>query len=204
MTLTEMRTAVRNRMGNPSTDGFYTDAQLTDLINEAMHFVSAMDDWPWLQTSETITTTAGDGSYAPNANWVRTKQLFIQESEPFVLISLAEVDDYGLRQGQPDTYHIYAEELLLRPVPSGAFSVIHQYIRKETTLSADGDTPVMPSMFHYAIVEYATYLGHARAGYAERSQLAFKGFQDWYKNMVSFRRRSQLPVRPRVRPGSWL
>lgn len=204
MTLTQMRTALRNRIGNPSTDGFYTDAQLTDLINEGMHFVSSMDDWPWLQTSETINTTAGDGSYAPAADWVRTKQLFIQESEPFVLISLAEANDYGLRQGQPDTYHIYDEELLLRPVPSGVFAVIHQYIKKETDLSADGDSPVMPSMFHFAIVEYAAYLAHARAGYNDRAQLAYKGFQDWYKNMVSFRRRSQLPVRPRVRPGSWL
>lgn len=204
MNLSTMRTAVRTRMGNPSTDGFYSDSQLNDLINEALHFVSSMDDWPWLQTSETITTAAGDGEYTPNANWVRTKQLYINESEPFILISLAEVNNYGSTQGEPAAYHIYDEDLYLRPVPSGVYSVVHQYIRKETDLSADGDSPIMPSQFHYAIVEFASYLALARAGYIERAQSARKAYEDWYRNMVSFRRRSQSPVRPRIRPGSWL
>jgi hypothetical protein len=77
VTLTEMRTAVRTRIGNPSTDGFFTDAQLTDLINEALAAVSAEEDWPWLQTSANITTVAGTAAYAAPAGWVHTKQLYI-------------------------------------------------------------------------------------------------------------------------------
>jgi hypothetical protein len=203
MTLTEMRTAVRTRMGNPSTDGFFTDAQLTDMINEALQAISSEDDWPWLQTSENISLTAGDGSYAPHASWTRTKQLYITNFEPLVMISLAEINEIT-SQGQPEYYHIYDEEILVRPIPTVAATLIHQYIAKETALSADGDTPVMPSMFHYAIVAFACYLAQLRQGRQELAQIELRAYNDWYRRMVSFRRRSQLPIRPRIRPGSWL
>lgn len=204
MNLSTMRTEVRTRIGNPSTDGFYSDAQLNSLINEAMHFISSADDWPWLQTSENITTVAGTRAYTPNANWVRTKQLYINDSEPFVFISVAEADDNGNRQGQPDQYTIYDEDIIMVPTPSSVYTVVHQYIKKETDLSGDSDSPIMPTMFHYAIVEKAAELALLRAGYGERASTARQQYQEWYRNMISFRRRSQVPMRPRVRPGSWL
>ena len=203
MQLSEMRTAVRTRLGNPSTDGFFSDANLTDLINEALQVISTEDDWPWLQTSENIALVSGDGSYPPAANWIRTKQLHITNFEPLVLISLAEVNEITA-QGQPEYYHIYDEEILVRPIPTVAATLIHQYIRTETALAADGDTPLMPLQFHYAIVAYACYLAHLRQGREQLAQLELRAYQDWYRRMVSFRRRSQLPIRPRIRPGSWL
>lgn len=203
MTLTEMRTAVRTRLGNPSTDGFFSDAQLTDLINEALQAISSEDDWPWLQTSENIALTSGDGSYPPAANWIRTKQLYITNFEPLVQISLAEINEITT-QGQPEYFHIYDEEIVVRPIPTVSATLIHQYIRSETALSGDSDTPVMPTMFHYAIVAFACYLAHLRQQRNELAQLELRAYQDWYRRMISFRRRSQLPIRPRVRPGSWL
>lgn len=205
MTLTEMRTAVRVRLGNPSTDGFFTDAQLNDLINEALQSISSEDDWPWLQTSENISLVAGTATYTPNANWIRTKQLFIQEGEPFVMLTLAEINEYGIQStGTPDVYTIYGEQLVVRPVPQTAATLIHQFIRKEAALALDADTPLMPSMFHYSIVAFATYMAHLRQGYTARADAELKAYQAWYKRMVSFRRRSQVPMRVRVRPGSWL
>lgn len=204
MDLTTMRTAVRTRIGNPSTDGFFSDAQVTDLVNEALQVVSTEDDWPWLQTSETIATVAGTQAYTPAADWVRTKELHIVNFEPLVFKSLAEINNYGDVQAQPDSYTIYDEDLLLGPIPGAAYNVVHQYIKYEPALSNDNDTPIMPSQFHYAIVTKAAQLAHLRAGYAERADREEKEYQQWYRRMVSFRRRSQRPVRPRVRPGGWL
>ena len=98
MDLVTMRTAVRTRLGNPSTDGFYSDAQLTDLINESLQAISTEDDWPWLQASETINTVAGTRAYTPATGaWIRTKQLYINNFEPLVLVSLAEIDRKSTR-----------------------------------------------------------------------------------------------------------
>jgi hypothetical protein len=59
-------------------------------------------------------------------------------------------------------------------------------------------------MFHYAIVAFACYLAQLRQGRQELAQIELRAYNDWYRRMVSFRRRSQLPIRPRIRPGSWL
>lgn len=204
MTLAEMITAVRTRLGNPSTDGFFSDAHLTDLINEALQAISSEDDWPWLQASDNISLVAGTSAYTPIAGWVRTKQLFIQEGDPLTMIPLAEIDSYGIQTtGTPDVYTIFGEQILVRPVPQTAATLIHQYVKTEPILAGTA-SPIMPVMFHFSIVAFACYLAHLRQQRNELAQLEHRAYDDWYKRMVSFRRRSQVPMRVRVRPGSWL
>jgi hypothetical protein len=205
MTLAELRTAVRTRIGNPSTDGFFSDAQLNDLVNEALQAISIEDDWPWLQTSENIALVAGTAAYTPTAGWVRTKQLFIQEGDPLTFVSLAEIDAYGIQnRGTPDVYTIYGDQVLVRPVPQVAATLIHQYNKSEPLITVDGTSPLMPVIFHYAIVAYAAHLAQKRQGDLAQADAELRDYKEWYKRMVSFRRRSQVPMRVRVRPGSWL
>jgi hypothetical protein len=205
VTLTEMRTAVRTRIGNPSTDGFFTDAQLTDLINEALAAVSAEEDWPWLQTSANITTVAGTAAYAAPAGWVHTKQLYINLYDPMIYLSLAEIDSISTTDtGQPQMFTVYDEDIVLRPVPDAVYTVVHQYNRSETALAADGDTPLMPSIFHYAIVTLAAKLAHDRQRDLQRSQIEEADYQGWLRRMRNYRYRLQGPLRPRIRPGSSL
>lgn len=200
-----MRTAVRTRIGNPSTDGFFTDAQLTDIINEALAAITAEEDWPWLQTSATITTAAGTAAYAAPAAWVHTKQLFINGYEPMIPISLAEIDAIdSTNQALPEVYCIYDEDIIFRPTPDGVYSVIHQYNRSETALSADGDTPTMPSIFHYAIVALACKIAHERQRDLQRAQMDQADYEQWVRRMRNYRYRLQGPQRPKVRPGSVL
>jgi hypothetical protein len=205
MTLSEMRTAVRSRLGNPATDGFFSDAQLNDFINEALQVISSEDDWPWLQASENIALVAGTAAYTPVAGWVRTKQLFIQESDPLTFLPLAEIDSYGIAHtGTPDAYTIFGEQILVRPVPQVAATLIHQYVKTEPIITVDGTSPIMPVMFHFSIVAYATHLANKRQGDLQQANVELEDYKMWYRRMVSFRRRSQVPMRVRVRPGSWL
>lgn len=200
-----MRTAVRTRIGSPSTDGFFSDAQLTDLINEALAAISAEEDWPWLQTAANITTVAGTAAYAAPATWVHTKQLYINQYDPLIYLSLAEMDSIAVEDvGQPQMFTIYDEDIILRPVPNAVYTIVHQYNRSETALAADIDTPTMPAIFHFAIVTLAAKLSHDRQRDLQRSQIEDADYQQWLRRMRNFRYRLQGPLRPRIRPGSSL
>lgn len=213
MTLTQLRTALRVRLGVATNDTFYTDAVLTDLINEAMFVVENEHDWPWDLTQETITTVIGTAAYTPNANWYQTKELFISPYEVFDYMPLKAVDEIP-NSGRPLYYAIAGnasgvEQIIMKPTPDAVYTVTHRYYKTVTALSADGDTPIMPTQFHYAILAYALYLAHHRADegvgrIGGREAAALKGYQNWLRIMHDARRRGTQPLRPYVRPGSWI
>lgn len=205
MDLSTMRTAVRTRIGNPSTDGFFSDANLTDLLNEATAALSAEEDWPWLQTAANITTVAGTAAYAAPAGWVHTKHLYINNYDPLTYLSLPEIDAISTTDtGQPQFFTIYDEDILLRPVPDAVYTIVHQYNKSETAMSNDSDTLLMPSIFHYAVVTLAAKLAHDRQRDLQRSQIEEADYEKWLRRMRNYRYRLQGPMRPRVRPGSSL
>lgn len=203
MDLTALSTAVLTRIGNPATDGFFTSAQVTDLINEALQAISTEEDWPWLQTQDTITTVAATSSYTPTAGWVRTKQMYIANGEPLIQLSLAEIDSI-FDTGQPLAYAIFQEKVHLRPIPNAVYTVQHQYYKSEPALASGSDTPLMPSIFHYSIVSYAAHLANIRQQRLDRAQVELGEANKWIERMRAYKRRSQLPARVRVRPGSLL
>lgn len=196
-----MRTAVRTRMGVPAADAFYTDAVLTDLLNEALFSVSSENDWPWLRATETINTVSGTSIYTPAANWNRTKNLVISGYEPLVWVSENELDVIT-GSGAPERFTMNGDTIEMKPIPDGVYAVTHRYWRNETILSADGDTPAMPASFHYSIVAFAAYLAHNRAHEIDRANQELNVYKLWLERMQSYRRRSAGPIRPRVRPGS--
>lgn len=201
MTLTEMRTAVRTRLGNPSTDGFFSDANLTDIVNEGLQVISTDHDWPWLFATATFSTAASDADYAMPATWLRTRGLIIDGYDPLTLLSTPEIRAMETATtGQPEYFTIDDDQILLRPVPDGVYSVIHDYVRSETALSGDSDTPLMPLQFHYSIVASAVHLAHLRQGDMSRAGAAAADRDGWLQRMRSFKKRAAGPRRVVVRP----
>src|SRR5688572_2366993 len=96
LTFATMLTAVRTRIGNPSTDGFYTDAQLGDLTNESLQIYTTEADWPWLQATTTFTTSDGTATYSPPAEWMKTRMLTIDGYDPMAERSLGEIREVAL------------------------------------------------------------------------------------------------------------
>lgn len=213
MNLAALRTAVRTRIGVPAADTFFTDTVLTDLVNEALQAVSAEADWPWLQTSTTISTVAGTGTYTPPADWGQTRALTIDGYDAMEYRTLPEIREYlSTIRGVPTVYTVSAEAILMRPVPAAVYSVTHDYMKGEPALSGDSDTPLMPSQFHYAIVSFAVHLAHARnneigsyrGAVTGAAAAALQQYQLWLGRMHSQRRRSSGPMRVRVRAGGIL
>lgn len=203
MQLSELRTAVRTRLGVPSTDGFYTDAQLTDLVNEALQVISTERDWPWLSTSETITTVSGTATDSPPAGWMKTRSLCIDGYDPMEQRSLLEIRGVPTTdRGMPTIYDISGDVLIFRPVPDGVYSIIHDYFKVEPSLTADADTPLMPTQFHYSIVAKASELAHLRQRDNTRAGAQLAEYNAWLGRMLDNRRRTSAPTRIRVRPGA--
>lgn len=202
MNLAQIRTAVRTRLGVPEGDTFFTDQALTDLVNEALAAISSEADWPWLQGSTTFTTTAGDSEYDTPADWAQTRSLCIDGYNPMDWIPLTEIRGYqSTEQGVPCAYTVSGDDLILRPAPNGTYTVIHDYIKEETTLVTDADVPYMPSGFRYSVVAYATHLAFVRAGDVQRATAAMADYAGWKNRMMAQRRRQRGGLRVRVRPG---
>lgn len=203
MQLSDFLTAVRTRLGNPSTDGFFSDANLTDILNEALHAVSTDVDWPWLQTSTSFNTTGGTATYTPTAGWNRTRVLCIDGYDPLEERSLAEIRSYpSTERGRPEWYAISGDTIILRPVPDGTYAVIHDYIKNETSMSAPSSEVLMPTVYQYSIVAKAVELAHLRQSRPDRAREAAEEYLAWIERMKDNRRRTSAPKRIRVRPGS--
>lgn len=208
MTLAEIRDSIRVRLGVASADSFYTNAVLTDLVNEGLYAMCMEADWPWLQVSTTFDTVAGTQAYTPPASWVRTKALTPDEgADSLLLLSLIEMRELGDEQvdrGFPRLYTVYGEEILLGPVPDEIYTIKHDYIRTEDQLDQDNDVPILPVQWHYALVHLCTALGQLRQNETQRWEAEMKNYQAWVLRMHANRRRSSANVRVRVRPGSQL
>lgn len=220
MNLSAMQTAVYNRLSVDSSDGLMTPASIVDFINQANHQISGLFDWPWLQSAETIITVPGQDSYVPGSfqvvpysNWYRTVEL-VGASPPSSLActrvlerySMTELDDRWIpfQRGSPVEWAIWADKLVLRPVPDGIYPITHRYIFAESDLVNPTDSPILPSIHHFAIVELATYVALRRDRNDARAATAEAAYMQWKTEQLSrATKRFDLPGRIRIRPGGW-
>lgn len=205
--LTAMILGVRTRLGTPSTDGFFTDAQITDMINESLQYNNTLADWPWCKATTTFATVSGTATYDPTAasGWMKTRALTIDGYDSMALMSLIEIRERQLSiTGTPSVYCVENELIHLRDVPNAVFTVIHDYIKVEPVLSGGSSVPLMPDQFRYSIIEFATYLAAMRQGDWAGADRALARHAKWYDAMSDHRRRTTSTRRVRVRPGSGL
>ncbi len=206
LTFATMLTAVRTRLGNPATDGFYSDAQIGDMVNEGLQVVASEADWPWQRATTTFSTVSGTATYDPTAasGWMKTRALCINGYDSMQERHLQEIREWDTATTGVPIYWCLDNELInLRPVPNAVFTVIHDYMKIEPELTSTAE-PLMPAQFRWSIVEYATYLALLRAGNSAGAGGAKAAFDTWLSKMADHRRRTSGTRRIRVRPGSGL
>lgn len=207
--LSELRTKVLDRIGVPSTDPNFPAALLTRLVNDAMHFIETDYDWPWLHASATITTTEGiDGYSLPVEYYRRSRGVLAPSSgtpNPLAEFSIDELDNRWPTNtsGTPAAWGIEGQQLVLRPVPNGAFTLTHRYVMAEPDLVNDSDTPLMPPAFHAAIADVAAWMALRRDQQDPRAVSAWAAWSNeqsgWRRKMLDDARRYRGPARVRVR-----
>jgi hypothetical protein len=184
MDLSGMRTAVRYRLGVPSTDSFYTDAILTECVNEANRWIAAQWDWPWLEKFETLTTVNGTATVTPAADYSATIAVVDATGVPLVRVPIDELQRMGTgTAGVVRFFCVLAGTLHFRPVPNGNLSPVHYYRAAETALVNTSDVPLMPAQYHEAIVEAATAVALERRGSVVEAVKRREYAQAWIENM---------------------
>lgn len=206
-TLTNYMTYVRDRLGVPSTDGMFTDAQVTSAINQAIHALDEEHDWPWMQASATIatnTTTIVLSSYV--STWKRVVSLSIPTENQQLTVWPTDdlLSEPTTVTGMPDRYGLWAENIEVRPAPDATYSFKLGYIKRETDLASGSDQPLLPSQFDGAIIAYAAYLLATREGDTTNAAVHLANYKDWVVRMRDSVRRYSAPKRVSVRPGGWI
>lgn len=157
MTLLDIITAVRDEISEP-TPGFVSNTEIKRWINRA--YYDLLDAARVEATSsQSVTTAAGTENYALTSDAGLVEQVeLIDQSDPdaFTILrplALEERDTDG--RGRPQGYYVNGSNLVLVPMPDAVYTGRVWYTRAGITLSADGDTPIIPARFHDLLTLFA-------------------------------------------------
>lgn len=203
-TLSTFRSRLRNRLASHPDDTFMTSARLDEAVNSALQKSTTTHDWPWLQTSTTITTAADDAEYAVPTDFLRSNVLSIADTGyPLDPRSMKTLRTITHTNSEPSYYAVYAGSVHLRPTPSGITTITHDYYRVENTLLSDSDTSLVPDPFADGIVEYAAYLMFRSTRESDKAKEALDAYKLWLKDTADNLKQTREPLRITVRPGSF-
>lgn len=199
--LAAFRRRVRQRMGVPTSDDFFTDAVLADAINEAIETVEEEHFWPWSQRVDELTVS--NGVLGKPDRWRATRGVYTPAGDELRLIALSDFMAYGNVAGAPQVWADSGTEIVIAPVPNGT-TLIHVFYLMPAPLVADDDEPDMPASASGAVIAKAAELLSAREDDQTARAAHGSDYAKWTQRMLRSQRRSTGPMRVRVRPGGWI
>ena len=149
MTLQEIIKAVRDELLEP-TPGFWSDEEITRLINEANNELTEkakVEAAPY-----TFTTTANTSNYSLPSDLYQIKLIKINDNK----IYPASIDVLNSSViGFPIYYVVFNNQLYFYPIPDDTYTVRLYYYKKANQLVNTTDVPVLPERYHYLLKLYA-------------------------------------------------
>lgn len=148
-TLSELRDQVYVAANASSDDPKLDTTRVTTIINRALRVCSTKFDPWWLQTSASLSVTAGTSNYATSLLTRFYKMQRITNADGFDLQALSkrELSRYQ-RFAQPPTAFIVEEGYIkLGPVPVEAETMTVHYYQYEAGLAEDSDQPTLPTPY---------------------------------------------------------
>lgn len=168
-------------------------SRLIDWVNEAwMSIQMAREDWQWMRRDVTFTTVNGQVSYSASTdagltdfgNWAKDAfRNYVTASGTSSEIPMDWIEYDTWRNGyylgalrsvytRPLQFTIGPDKSLsFGPIAADGYTIVGQYYKVPTELSASTDEPALPSRFHMAIIYRAMmYYGVSEAApevYAE-------------------------------------
>jgi len=210
MNRSELRTAIRLRTGMLTDDQMGTDTNLNSLITDAINYltIEAPAGWPWQVYYGSFDTVAGTETYTfatiDATNTLLRIATLIMDIDGGHEVELSQQGPSDLRtymartpQGSPECWAVDGATVLLRPVPSAVYTIRFKGYKAEPTLSGDSASPLMPSVFHNAIVEQAAYLWYRRVGNMDAASIAKAETTHLVQKMQAYSRQSGGPSRIR-------
>lgn len=171
-----------------------TDAQIVVLIGQAMSEISLAADWPFLQTSTTISAVDSQRPYALPSGFVKGVALVDDDYDENLEYVTPKVffarygNDTGNESTRPSHFTVWGTNILLHPIPTSndtnRYSIY--YITDITALSSGSTSPQFHAGFHWMLVEYCLWKLYEREEYYDQSERAFITYSRYLEDMKSF------------------
>ena len=182
MNLGELRSEVRERVGETLEADFWTDAEIDRALNEGLRRFSNEERWPWLFTEFTTTTaTSSDEISLPaDVSINRVFGLSILDTTTLnggqMIERVTPMEGFRLRHayvnstGVPQWYYISRTNLVddlespitytarLIPQPDASYDIEGIYFLVPPLLDGNEDEPALPREYHSALSAYAAGL----------------------------------------------
>lgn len=140
------------------TDDFTND-KINNLVNQGLRELATRFQWPWLQTTGTLTVVSGTRSYTLPSDFQYMHSV-IRASTKIRLRAVSPTDALGAYGddfpiGEAKGYYLWNNDLLLTKEPSSDETLNLFYYQRVSTLDNDTDTPAFDEQFHLILGEYA-------------------------------------------------
>ena len=189
MNLSEMRTKLRRKIGNPTTTDV-PNSELNDFLNDAQEYISDRYNFHMGRTLYAFNTVAGTKRYALPADAVavikvgnRTDRKWIRKLDNRDQFR-AENQDTDVT-GPPERYSRMRDWIQFWPIPDAVYSIGLFYKNAMASLVNDNDESPLPVTWHNGIVLYARYLFYdERQDYA-KAQYGYAAWSLWASSKPS-------------------
>ena len=189
---------VAGRLNMDSSDPAYSS--ITGYVDEGLHWLetAAPEGWPWMRRTLTLTTTASTGEYSfstlgalvtPSVGVSRILDCKILYEttiyKPMDLISPETADVFfgSTTTDFPEAWYAEGQTLYLYPTPDAAYTVKVRVVYTETDLGGGSSTPVLPVVFHGAVIDAALMTAYQRLQDTARVEEQRRLLQDWIERM---------------------
>jgi hypothetical protein len=142
-------------------------------LNEAQARIARQASVRALYASTNLSYAAGTPDGGLPADYARKVEL-ADSTDPdnwrvLFPMELADFDALPESAGAPTNYVIIGDILYLYPTPDVATTIALSYFRLPAEMSADSDTPEIPSDYHYLLPYWALYRAFMRENDIEQS-----------------------------------
>lgn len=177
-----------------------TRNRVKNWINMGYYDFVLREQWPFRETTGTITTSAGTQEYSLASNFSDIDEnnitsVAIQGASarklnyiPYNQLRVTQPDYDQEGQGLPEKYYIKGDNIGFWPQPGDTYSVSVDYHKLLTELSADSDEPIIPVGYREALVQYGLAKEH---DYNTDPDLAIKAMNE-YEQIITKARMNLL------------
>lgn len=138
----------------------FADVKLDAVINEGIRKVAQLFEWPFLESSTTITLVDATQTYALPEDFASIVIAIGSDGTQLreTTRRRAQQDFLGNGDATPQEFYIWGEDIAFAPTPDAAPSfatVVVDYRAAPTLLANDSESPQWNSMFHLLLGDYA-------------------------------------------------
>lgn len=175
MNLGQIRSRVRNRLGEPNERGRFPNNMLNDWINDAQREFAIETEC--VVGAATTDVVGRQQEYALPSDFLGPiKVELVYMNRPYIL---SPINFLSISPGvslQAYHYYIRGPVLGLHPIPEENAKLTLYYVQNPIELKADEDIPMIPNRFHHMLVPWVIYqaklsddgkVGEAQVAYAE-------------------------------------